>query len=454
MIDLLKTFISSPNDVAKEREIAMEVINRINDSCRDTLGIELDAVSWKKKVPQAPNIPEETIQTQLNQEIQNCHIFILCLYKRYGSCEAGQVISNTEREVNAALEKLKKYKKLMFLTYFRNLPTNRDAGPQEQKVIDFRKRLEKEGIWYRTYSDPEDFKMQLTHDLYQTILKFRLSTSKQRALHQFWSLGIPDRFEDARLAIIYPAVDRHYMAGLDEQIWFSRLAPNMIFEDFKAIQKLDKTLRLVGFHDYKICTMDSAPPSIEFMNRFWICLPRNYRALTQLKLYERELRFSIKKKNEKIIFQWRTANSKKYVLVNSPLAHYLRLQRAEMNVKGDWHPEMGKIIAKDYAIISRFRNNRSNTPMRKGTLKDFFLGGIRGLGTWGAGWFIDRHYDRFVSFDDDADFQLLLEVVYRNGRIYEVNDVSDKPQSYFNKQNNPSKIEMEIDQFKREEGFQ
>ena len=39
---------------------------------------------------------------------------------------------------------------------------------------------------------------------------------------------------------------------------------------------------------------------------------------------------------------------------------------------------------------------------------------------------------------DDKDFQFLLEVEFRNGRIYNVKDVSNKQQQYFNRENTAS----------------
>jgi len=71
--------------------------------------------------------------------------------------------------------------------------------------------------------------------------------------------------------------------------------------------------------------------------------------------------------------------------------------------------------------------------MSYGKLKDYFLAGIRGLGTWGAGWFIDRRYHAIEKLckGDDRDIQLLLEVTYRNEHVIDVRPVSHEPESYF-----------------------
>jgi hypothetical protein len=63
----------------------------------------------------------------------------------------------------------------------------------------------------------------------------------------------------------------------------------------------------------------------------------------------------------------------------------------------------------------------------------YFVAGIRGLGTWGAGWYIDRCPDELERLAEAAretkngDIQVLLEVTFSNYRIVEVEDVSSKP---------------------------
>jgi hypothetical protein len=112
--------------------------------------------------------------------------------------------------------------------------------------------------------------------------------------------------------------------------------------------------------------------------------------------------------------------------VRSPLAK----QMAAVRPSGfsAWSSEYGKFEGKDYAVISRFRYHQDGQDFFH-----YFIAGIRGLGTWGAGYYIDTHPDRLAAVcgDDDKDVQVLLEVTYRNFRIAEVADVSDKPAEYF-----------------------
>jgi hypothetical protein len=130
------------------------------------------------------------------------------------------------------------------------------------------------------------------------------------------------------------------------------------------------------------------------------------------------------------------------VRVSSPLNSYLEKQRRDKETKGEWVPELGHVMAKDYAVLARFceDDDGDDDPLR-----DYFVAGIRGLGTWGAGWFIDRRFASFQHLDEGDDLQLLLEVHFMESRIVEVIDVSGEPQSYFDRESRSSFIQNRID---------
>jgi Domain of unknown function (DUF4062) len=176
----LKVFISSPGDVLDERAAAESVIAEVNNSCRDTLGIHVDAHTWKQLPPLTPNMPEQTIQQMINEEVRRCNAFVLILHKRYGTVEPGHTKSNTAREIEVALNMLAEGQKIMFLSYFKDLEPNVDPGNQEARVGQLRNELESRGVLYCNYKDLSEFRDRFAHDLYHTILRFYASTSKQR----------------------------------------------------------------------------------------------------------------------------------------------------------------------------------------------------------------------------------------------------------------------------------
>ena len=68
-----KIFVSSPNDVAAERDIVDEVIAKINDAISDTLGIYLTVEKWEKLPPETTDVE---FQERLNEKIKECHFFL------------------------------------------------------------------------------------------------------------------------------------------------------------------------------------------------------------------------------------------------------------------------------------------------------------------------------------------------------------------------------------------
>lgn len=445
----LKTFISSADDVKKERKSTTKIIREINASIKETLQFELVPVTWEAQPPKTPNIPEENIQDILNKEIKNCKIFILILYKRYGRTESGHQKSYLEREVDLAIDILKKHKKLTILSYFKEIPKNEDEGPQEKCIKALIKKLEDRGIWYKKFKDNDHFKDLLTHDLYRTMLRFRLSTKKISALHKFWKFGIPDRPTLPLLAIFYPPIDRSFMGKPQtKNVWEYRLKPNIVFEDYKALQKIEKTLKLINYREYKIYnSYDFLPGDIRYMNTLWVCVPRNPKSNKFLTRHQGKVNFSFKVENDhrksKLIWRPNLKKNQK-VIIKSPLSKYLKRQRKDYDKNSEWQPQMSQIIAKDYGVIARFSHIPTSPSIVDGVLKDYFLAGMRGLGTWGAGWFIDREYNNFLNYEEDDDLQILLEVTYCDGRIFEVKDVSKESQAYFNLQNNNEYIEEQI----------
>lgn len=450
--ETLRVFISSPSDVKAERGLTDRVIEKINETCKP-LGLLLEAETWEKLPPITPKPSEETIQEAINKQLSRCNVFILILYRRYGTVEKGYKKSNTEREIDIAIKMLEEKKRLMFLSYFRKLPKNVDPGAQEKRVVTLRKRLTAKGIFYSDYSDTNDFKDKLTHDIYKTIIRFRGATRKHEALQTFWELGATAQINSPELAVVYPSIDRTFMRqDRPDDFWLRRLVPNVVFEDFKAMEKVEKTLRLIGFRNFNFYATSDMPADISDMNRVWLCLPRNIPGLKQLLKYDTKskFRFVPRTENRKVKIYWRASiRNRDYITIESPLSLYLTEQRGTMP-GGEWKPEMKRIIAKDFAILARFSDTDREGLVEDTMLKDYFIAGIRGLGTWGAAWFIDRRYDTFRKYKpmSDKPIQLLLEVTYIDGSILEVSDVSEQPESYFREQNCMSTVKKIIKQYR------
>lgn len=451
-----KFFISSPNDVGEERKISNQVINDVNKRCRDTLGVVINDVAWEDRGAGTPDY-EESVQDEINEEIKKCHGFILILNKRYGTRASGQEKSNTEREVDLVLKMMEEGKRIMFLPYFKVDNETPLLDEQRVAVENLKEKLRNINLISVTYKTSEEFRNLLTHDLYSTLLRFRMSTTKVKALKVFWKLGAIDEGRSPQLAIIWSTVQRKYMREENpDKFWLRRLVPNVIFEDAKALEKVEKTLRLIGFRDYQSFSNTSIPHDIHNFNRVWICFPRNRPSEIQSNRYKNVSRFQFVGDGvnaidigQEFYLKWKDVNDPTNIrIVKSPLFKYLEEQRG-LHPGGEWREELGNVIAKDFAVLARFSDERQTSTTETGSLKDYFITGLHGLGTWGAAWFLDRQYKFFKQMEgnvqiEDEPIQILLEVTYRNKEIYEVIPVSDMDQNYFEMQNDISIIRENI----------
>lgn len=424
-----RAFVASPSDVAEERGVVPQVVERVNHALRDSSGMYLDVRMWEHRPPVAP-MPEEDIQSELDREASKAAFFILILGKRYGRVSDGHQVSNTEREIRAILRRRESDPRVRILSYFKELSPNEDQGAQEEQVRRLRDDLGKLSIPFRSFSTVDEFKEYLTHDLYETVLRLRLSPFKQDALRAFFQFGSVEL--GPLLAIVYPPVERTQLTlGSRKDYWLQRLSTVFAFEDYKTIEKITKDLRLIGTSAFEVYPHTSIPQNLMKMNRAWICLPRNAAGQQQLsRTYPRaRFRISSRPSGRPGHLLWRCSNGET-VKVASPMSHYLKLQRQRMNIAGEWHGQLSQIIAKDFAVLARF-NDPTADLHEDGPLRDFFFAGIRGLGTWGAAWFVDRAYRQFLRRDMSGNLELLLEVTLQSGRIVAVEDVSDEPPSYF-----------------------
>lgn len=453
---VLTMFVASPSDVKLERKLLEDAVQRVNKKTRDGLGALINVRKWEDLAPLPPDAPEETMQDRIMAEVKRSELFVVILYQRYGTKEAGHAKSNTEREIDAILERWRMEPRLKLLFYFRELFPNPDQGPQEQQVRDLRARLDQLQIQHSTYKDPEDFKELLTHDAYDILMRIQASTYKRSLLRNFWRFGGDDsRPHDVKLAIVYPPAERDWFAdGSDPKYWARRLTTQIAFEDHKAIQKIEKTLRLVGFNAYKVYPSTSAP-DLSRMNRVWLCMSRNRQGLQHLQKHtERRSSFTtgsrpLRKRPH--LIEWR-ADSGETVRIASPMSQYLEMQRKRMDLGGEWRGEFARVVAKDYAILARLTTAPRGFRGEDEPLREYFVGGIRGLGTWGAAWFLDRNYSYFRDIDPYGNVEVLLEVTYFDGQIHSVEDVSNRPQSYFTEQCKYSEIRASIDTFGLDSG--
>jgi hypothetical protein len=145
MVRLIRVFVSSPGDVARERDVVDEVVAAINRTDGDAGSFRLETIRWEANVtPQIGPRP----QTVVDQQTPGYDVYLGIMSTRFGT-PTGHHGSGTEKEFKDALKQWKSSGQPWITFYFDDAPKSL-SKPQEikqfLKVSEFRERLQKQGI--------------------------------------------------------------------------------------------------------------------------------------------------------------------------------------------------------------------------------------------------------------------------------------------------------------------
>ncbi len=157
-----RIFIASPGDLSAERKRFPKILERLNKLKAHAVGIQLEPLGWEDRLP-GKGRPQKLI----NQDVEKCDLFVMLLWKRWGT-PPGQdspYFSGTEEEYELACKLHKDGNGIPEIyLYFRQVPEEMLADPGEQlkKVLDFRKRIEGENtIFFKHYNKPKPWEEML-----------------------------------------------------------------------------------------------------------------------------------------------------------------------------------------------------------------------------------------------------------------------------------------------------
>lgn len=445
----LKVFISSPGGVEVERQAVSRIIEEINQGVGRKLGLFLRIVQWERQRPRGENVMYE-----IRRQLQDCDLFLMLFGRRFGSSPGpgSRWGSGTEEEFNIARELRAEHgrKRPEIFTYFREISDEAvldDPGPDLMRVLKF-KREHRDEMFYKEYASADVFPFKLKDDLVDWLFEIAADTGtteahayKESVLRRLFSLGAPPGHQPEAL-IVYPPVDT-------QKGEMTHLLPFMVLEDFQAIHKITKCLNIAGCHEVRAKTTHVYDESADrHSNKIFVCLPRSKPAERCLGAIT-DARFCIRDTPQGDVsprrIAWKASPSQ-LVSVRSPQSKYLELQREHR--AEEWSSEPGKCFAVDFAVVARFPDPLAMGNMELGALSSLFVFGIRGLGTWGAGWYLDRRFDEIDERLKKGDsYQALLRVEYRNYRIREVRDVSAEPQEFFDAELHDETIQKNISEF-------
>ncbi len=428
----MRVFVSSPGDVAHERNAVVDVAEEMNRHIASKLKATLHVEGWESFPPTT------TFRKQLISHLEDADLFVMIFARRYGEASTdSEVRSGTREEFEIADELRQRTGRPEIFVYFLDLPAHElhDPGPQLAQVLGFKELLARR-LSYRTYSSPEAFALQfkshLTDWLFEEWAAARERPhQKQRreSFEQWFCLG----GDPPSATIIHPARKEQDA---------DNLLPWVAAEDFHAMRKIADCLSLAGCRFVRTCTSNQfeglredydTPHPVN--NRVYICAFSNPPALDSLE-GRSDCRFKLPaaaRPNRAIL--WAGDNGHE-ITVTSPLSRYLAVQADQAPSDAFNRGRMGV----DFAILARFCDVH---PVADGyTYSSVYAFGLRSLGTWGAAWFLDQVVSSYVGLPNDGKpFQALLRVEYRGNGIQDVRDVSGRDQDYFDQQTSDGVIQ-------------
>jgi hypothetical protein len=156
-----RVFIASPRGMEDERQKFFDTIQEYNRIEALPVNIQFIPVGWEYTLP-GMGRP----QTQINEEVRKCDYFVLTLWDRWGTPPdkdgKGKYSSGSEEEYHIALDCFKDSKLPMkqIVALFKSVDARQlsDAGPELQKVLNFKKELEEgKAILFKTFEGTVDF---------------------------------------------------------------------------------------------------------------------------------------------------------------------------------------------------------------------------------------------------------------------------------------------------------
>jgi hypothetical protein len=157
LVAAYRVFIASPGGLEDERRHFRETINDFNEADALRSGALFIPIGWELTLAGIGR-PQELV----NDDLKLCDYCIFVLHDRWGSpaSRTGPYSSGTEEEYALARWLVAEKKMINLVVCFKKVDASRlsDPGPQLQKVLDFRRKLEEDKeLLFHTYSDLADF---------------------------------------------------------------------------------------------------------------------------------------------------------------------------------------------------------------------------------------------------------------------------------------------------------
>jgi len=156
-IKQVKVVISCPSDVAKEKNIILDVCHTLSDNIYSKKNINIKTIDWEKDVPHiiTGEVPQKIIDRYLVEE--DYDIYIGILWKRFGDPKDNGS-TPTEGEFEDALKRYKETGRPVIKVYFKKeefYPENEYEALQMLAIQKFKKRIKDLGLYDSFHTELE-----------------------------------------------------------------------------------------------------------------------------------------------------------------------------------------------------------------------------------------------------------------------------------------------------------
>jgi hypothetical protein len=154
--------LSSPGDVAEERERVASAVFRFNQDAVEEQGLFVKLVRWEDMAPQIGPKPQAII----NKQIDPYHLFAGIMWNRFGT-PTEIAASGTKEEFDAAVSCWKSENRPWITFYFCDRPANfttPEQLDQKRSLLEFRVELQSMGV-VRAFHTLQEFEDRFFVDL-------------------------------------------------------------------------------------------------------------------------------------------------------------------------------------------------------------------------------------------------------------------------------------------------
>ena len=168
-LEVISVFLASPGDMSDERTAAVDIVERVNRQLGRHLGLRLELYGWEFEAP-----GHGRAQARINQSLAEARLFVGMLWRRWGTASGDGHTSGFEEEWELTCQRAKGGEDIEVWLFFKDVDPEQklDAGPELQKVLDFRAKVENDHqALYHTFADTQAWREKLFALLIEFVAK-------------------------------------------------------------------------------------------------------------------------------------------------------------------------------------------------------------------------------------------------------------------------------------------